>query len=118
MLGGGMLKVVLTLLTTFAGMSKDSSTYILLYSFADCFYMFLPVFLGFTISKKTGGNPMLFMLVGAALCYPGLVSLMGGSLPLGTFLGMPCTYLFGLPVVCSSYTSSVLPMLLMAPVMK
>lgn len=118
MLGGGMLKVVLTLLTTFAGMSKESSTYILLYAFADCFYMFLPVFLGFTVSKKTGGNPMLFMLVGAALCYPGLVSLMGGSLELGTFLGMPCTYLFGLPVVCSAYTSSVLPMLLMAPVMK
>lgn len=118
MLGGGMLKVVLTLLTTFAGMSTESSTYILLYAFADCFFMFLPVFLGFTIAKKMGGNPMLFMSIGAALCYPDLISLMGGSLELGTFLGMPCTYLFGLPVICASYTSSVLPMLLMAPVMK
>lgn len=119
MLGTGMLKVVLTLLTTFCGMSKDGSTYILLYSFADCFFMFLPVFLGLTISKKMGGNSMLFMTVGAALCYPNLVSLMGGSsLELGTFLGMPCTYLFGIPVICATYTSSVLPMLLMAPVMK
>ena len=45
MLGTGMLKVVLILLTTFAGMQTSGSTYILLYSFADCFFMFLPVFL-------------------------------------------------------------------------
>lgn len=118
MLGCGMLKVVLTLLTTFAGMSTESSTYTLLYAFADCFFTFLPIFLGFTIAKKMGGSPMLFMCVGAALCYPDLVTLMGGgSLELGTFLGMSCTYLFGIPVICATYTSSVLPILLMAPVM-
>ena len=119
MLGAGMLKVVLTLLTTFAGMSSESSTYILLFAFADAFFTFLPIFMGVTIAKKMGGSPMLFMSVGAALCYPNLISLMGGSLgELGVFLGMPCTYLFGIPVICATYTSSVLPMLLMAPVMK
>ena len=36
----------------------------------------------------------------------------------GIFLGQQATYLFGfLPVVCASYSSSVLPMLLMTPVM-
>lgn len=100
-------------------MSSESSTYILLFSFADAFFTFLPIFMGVTIAKKMGGSPMLFMSIGAALCYPNLISLMGGSLgELGTFLGMPCTYLFGLPVICATYTSSVLPMLLMAPVMK
>lgn len=119
MLGCGMLKVVLTLLTTFAGMDAAGSTYILIYSFADCFFNFLPIFMGYTIAKKMGGSPMLFMTVGAALCYPSLSSLLGGStLELGTFLGMSCTYLFGIPVICATYTSSVLPMLLMAPVMK
>ncbi len=119
MLGCGMLKVVLTLLTSFAGMDSTSSTYILIYAFADCFFTFLPIFLGFTIAKKMGGSPMLFMAVGAALCYPDLVSLLGGgTLELGTFLGMDCTYMFGIPVICATYTSSVLPMLLMAPVMK
>ena len=119
MLGAGMLKVVLTLLTTFAGMDANSSTYILIFAFADAFFTFLPIFMGVTIAKKMGGSPMLFMSVGAALCYPNLISLMGGSLgELGVFLGMPCTYLFGIPVICATYTSSVLPMLLMAPVMK
>lgn len=117
MLGCGMMKVVLTLLTTFAGMDSASSTYTLIYAFADCFFTFLPVYLGYTIAKKMGGSPILFMTVGAALCYPSLSALMSGE-ALGVFLGMPCTYLFGLPVICATYTSSVLPMLLMAPVMK
>ena len=103
MLGCGMLKVVLTLLTTFAGMDAESSTYILIYAFADCFFTFLPVYLGYTIAKKMDGNPVLWMTIGAALCYPNLITLMGGGLtPLGTFLGMDCTYLFGIPVICAT----------------
>lgn len=70
--------------------STESSTYILLFAFADAFFTFLPIFMGVTIAKKMGGSPMLFMTVGAALCYPNLISLMGGSLgELGVFLGMP-----------------------------
>ncbi len=119
MLGCGMMKVVLVLLTTFCGMGTESSTYIILNAMGDCFFAFLPLFLAYTIARKQGGNPVLYMVVGAAMLYPELVTLMAGeSLELGTFLGMPCTYLFGIPVICATYTSSVLPMLLMAPVMK
>ena len=119
MLGCGMLKVVITLLTTFCGLESTSTTYVILYAFGDCFFLFLPIFMGMTIAKKMGGNPFLFMLVGAALCYPDLVNLMGGTTgELGDFFGLDCTYLFGIPVICATYTSSVLPMLLMAPVMK
>lgn len=116
MLGCGMMKVVLTLLTTFCGMDSTSSTYVLLYAFADAFFMFLPIFLGSTIAKKMGGNPMLFMAVGAALCYPDLAATLSAGE--GTFLGMQASSMFGIPVITASYTSSVLPMLLMAPVMK
>ncbi len=117
MLGCGMVKVLLTLLTTFCGLSTTDPSYVLIFSFADAFFNFLPVFLGLTIAQRVGGNPMLFMVVGAALCYPELASLMSGK-ELGSFLGMPCTYLFGLPVICTTYTSTIMPMLLMAPVMK
>lgn len=119
MLGTGMIKVIMTLLTTFAGMDTTSSTYIILNAMGDCFFLFLPIFLSYTIAKKIGGTPVLFMVVGAAMVYPELVTLLaGGSLELGTFMGFPCTYFFGLPVISSTYTSSVLPILLMAPVMK
>lgn len=122
MLGTGMLKVVLTLCTTIGIMETTDATYMILYAMADGFFYFLPIFLGWSIAKKTGGSIPLYLSVGAMLCYPELVSLMSGAVEgvkYGTFLGSQCTYLFGvLPVIETRYTSSVFPMLLMAPVMK
>ena len=121
MLGTGMVKVLLTLLTTVGLMNTTGPTYRILFGMADSFFFFLPVMLGWSIAKKTGHSIPLFMVIGATLVYPDLITLMGGAvegLTYGTFLGQPCTYLFGfLPVVCASYSSSVLPMLLMTPVM-
>lgn len=119
LLGCGMVKVVLTVLTTFCGLDTTTSTYIILNAMGDCFMTFLPIFLCYTTAKKMGGNPALWMIVGAAMVYPGLITLMGGSAEeMGTFLGMKATSFFGIPVICVTYTSSVLPVFLMAPVMK
>ncbi len=121
MLGTGMVKVLLVLLTTLNVLSASSPTYQIIFGMADSFFFFLPILLGWSIAKKTGHSVPLYMVIGAALVYPDLISLLGGgveSVAYGTFLGQQCTYLFGfLPVVCASYSSSVLPMLLMTPVM-
>lgn len=119
MLGTGMVKVILTLLTTFAGLSTETSTYVILNTMGDCFLLFFPIFLAYTAAKKIGGSPVLFMIVGAALVYPDMNTLLsGGSLELGSFMGFSSTSFFGIPVICATYTSSVLPILLMAPIMK
>lgn len=119
MLGCGMIKVSLILLSNFCGMNTEGSTYIILNSLGDTFLYFLPVFLAYTGAKKMGGNPVLYMTIAAAMIYPDLVTLLsGGSLELGTFLGFDCTYLFGIPVITATYSFSVLPILLMMPVMK
>ncbi len=121
MLGTGMVKVLLTLLTTFGLMSSTSTTYTFLFGMADSFFYFLPVFLAVQIAKKTNHTVPMFMVIGAMLCYPDITNLLGGAVegaPMGTFLGMTCTYIFGvIPVISASYTSSVLPILLMTPVM-
>ncbi|MBQ7682061.1 MAG: PTS glucose transporter subunit IIA [Oscillibacter sp.] len=121
MLGCGMVKVLLTLLTTLNVMTTTGPTYTILYGMADSFFYFLPIMLGWSIAKKTGHSVPLYMVVGAMLVYPDLITLLGGGVEgvtYGTFLGQDCTYLFGfLPVVSASYSSSVLPMLLMAAVM-
>lgn len=121
MLGTGMVKVLLTLLTTFGLMSSTGPTYTFLFGMADSFFYFLPVFLAVQIAKKTNHTVPLFMVIGAMLCYPDIINLLGGAVegaPMGTFLGMTCTYIFGfIPVISASYTSSVLPILLMTPVM-
>lgn len=121
MLGTGMVKVLLILATSFGLMDPAGSTYTILYSMADSFFHFLPVFLAWSAAVQLECSVPLFMTIGAAFCYPDLISLMGGAMEtarMGTFLGMQCTYLFGIPVICTSYTSSVLPILLMSPIMK
>ncbi len=121
MLGTGMVKVLLTLLTTFGLLSSTSPTYTIFYGMADSFFYLLPVFLASQIAKKTNHTAPLFMVIGAMLCYPDVINLLGGAVegaPMGTFLGMNCTFIFGvIPVISASYTSSVLPILLMTPVM-
>ena len=121
MLGTGMVKVLLVLLTTLKVMSADGPTYTFLYSMADSFFYFLPVMLAWSIAKKTNHSIPMYMVIGAMLVYPDLITILGGGVEgvtYGTFLGQQCAYMFGfLPVVCASYSSSVLPMLLMAPVM-
>ena len=121
MLGTGMVKVLLTLLTTMGVMSASNPTYIIFFSMADSFFYFLPVFISVQIAKKTRHNVPLFMVIGAMMCYPDLITLLGGGtegITMGTFLGMNCTYLFGfIPVISTTYTSSLLPIMLMTPVM-
>ena len=65
MLGTGMVKVLLTLLTTFKLMSATGPTYIILYGMADSFFYFLPVFLAVQIAKKTNHSVPLFMVIGS-----------------------------------------------------
>lgn len=121
MLGTGMVKVLVTILTTLHVMDSTGPAYTIIYGMADSFFYFLPIFLAASIAKKMHKSIPLFMVIGAMMCYPDLVSMMAGSLksaPLNqTFLGMAATNLFGIPVIGTSYTSSVLPILLMAPVM-
>lgn len=124
MLGTGMIKVLLTLITAIPalGVTAESPTYQMFYSLSDAFFYFLPVMLGWSIAKKTGGSAPLYMTLGAALTYPTLVTMMGGEMAgvtYGTLWGLPCAFMFGVvPVLLTTYTSSVLPMLLMIPFMK
>lgn len=121
MLGTGMVKVLLTLLTAVGVMDSTQTTYQILYSMADSFFYFLPILLGWSIAKKTNHSVPLFMVMGAALVYPSFVTMMAAGtegITYGTFLGMNCVYLFKfIPVICTTYTSSMLPMALMAPIM-
>lgn len=119
LLGCGMFKTLLLVLTTSGILSSTSNEYIVLYSFADSFFYFLPIMVGYVIAKQLKGNPVLYMCVGAALCYPNFVSLMNGNaMELHTFYGIDYIDFFGLPLVCNTYTGTILPMFLMAYYMK
>lgn len=60
------LVVVLGLL----GLSADSGVYMLLNAAGDCIFYFLPLVLGYNVAKYMKMDPILGLLIGAALCYP------------------------------------------------
>ncbi len=112
----GVIKGLLILLTTTGILSAESGTYQILSIIGDCFFNFLPIFLGYTAMKKFNGNPFIGMAIGAALTYPSLSGIMAGT-PLytlfeGTIIEAPIYITFlGIPVILMNYASSVIPVI-------
>lgn len=116
----GMLKG-LNCLFAFMGLYAESSgTYLYLNAFSDAMFMFLPIFLAFTASKKFNLKPFVGISIGCALCYPAvqLGTLSAAAEPLytlfeGTVFESPVYQTFlGIPVIAMDYTSTVIPVIL------
>lgn len=75
--GSGMIKALLTCLTTFGWMSDAGSTYLILSAAGNAVLFFLPVFLGITLSKQLKVNPYVGGAIGAALLEPNFTCLIG-----------------------------------------
>ncbi len=102
--GAGMIKAILSLLTQFALISKDSQTYQLFYLVADGVFYYMPFFLAFSAGKKFKCNPYLSLIFAAMLVHPNYIALKTAG---------EAVKLFGvLPVTLASYTSSVVPIIL------
>ena len=104
----GMLKAVLVILTTFGWMSKDSQTYYMLSFMADAVFFLFPVALGYTAAVKFKCNPFMGMLLGGIMIHPNWSALVSAG---------EAVSLFGLPVRLVTYTSSVIPIILVVWVM-
>ena len=99
----GLLTAVLTILTKWAGLGADSTTYTILNVAANCALYFLPIFIAYTAAKKFGTDVMISLFIGAFLIHPEIIAL-GDQ---GSFVS-----LFGLPVKTANYTSTLIPIVL------
>ncbi|UYZ38036.1 beta-glucoside-specific PTS transporter subunit IIABC [Clostridium beijerinckii] len=108
-IGAGMVKVLVVLLTTIGLLSNTSQTYTILSALGDATFYFLPMILVISTSKKFNINPYTFAAVIGVMVYPDFVKLLGA--------GSPVSFI-GLPVTTASYGYSVIPVILMAWVMK
>lgn len=116
----GMIKGLLALLVFLKVVPETSGTYQLLYSVADGFFHYLPIFLGFTAAKKFGVNQFTGMALGAAMLYVNDVYALATQEPLSTiftgtaFATSVYTKFIGIPVLipASGYASSVVPIIL------
>ena len=100
---GGMVKVVLTLLTFFGVVSKESQTYYIVNFIADSAFYFLPVLVAVSTAAKLKCNMYLAGVIGAVLLHPNFISLTGAG---------EAVRFIGLPVTLISYGSSVIPSIL------
>ncbi|MCI1283845.1 MAG: glucose PTS transporter subunit IIA [Lacticaseibacillus songhuajiangensis] len=111
----GMLKGIMTILTTWGGVSTTSQTYMLINAMGDATFYFLPVLVGFTAAQKLGSNPVIVAIIGAFLIYPSLVAVVASGKSTGSFLGMAInSNFFGIPVHIPQYTYSIFPMIFAA----
>lgn len=101
--GAGMVKAVLVLLTTFGLLSKDAQAYYILNYVSDTAFYFLPFLLAFSASTKFKTSTVISMLLAGVLLHPSY-----GALKTA---GDPVSFL-GLPVTLVTYSSSVVPILL------
>ncbi len=99
LVAGGLTGAVLTLLTTFAGVTTESGTYQIIYSINQATFYFLPIFIGFSAATKLNSNGYLGAFLGAILLYSGINGVEGLDF-------------FGIPVATVSYNSTVFPVIL------
>ncbi len=116
----GMIKGFNAVFLALGLYAESDGAYIMLNAIGDAIFQYMPVILGYTAAKKFKLKPFVGMLIGAALCYPGiqLSTLAGSSQPLyslfaGTMFESPVYITFlGLPVIAMDYTSTVVPVIL------
>ncbi len=113
----GMIKALLTLLKLCGVLAADAGTTVILSAVGDAIFYFFPVVLGWTSAKKFKLPEIYGLIIGAIMCYPSIVSLSSaeaiGSLFSGSFLASDFqTTFLGIPVIMRSYTTTVVPIIL------
>ena len=100
-------KSIIDLYPQFAGMAS------MINLFSNAAFTFLPVLLGFSASKKFGGNPYLGAAMGMIMVHPELLN----AYAVGTATEIPYWDIFGLHIAMAGYQGTVLPVLAVAWIM-
>ncbi|KJY48322.1 PTS Glc IIBCA [Bombilactobacillus mellis] len=109
MAGAGILKGLLALFTALHWMTPQTGAYQIWYAAADGIFYFLPIVLAFTAAKQLKVNQYVTVAIAMALVYPTMVALTSKHAAIN-FLGIP--------IVPTTYTSTVIPILLVVWVQK
>ncbi|WP_160686951.1 beta-glucoside-specific PTS transporter subunit IIABC [Clostridium sp. C2-6-12] len=108
MIGCAMIKAVLVILKSAALLPSDSQLYTILTFISDSAYYFLPMLLAWSSATKFKCNVGLAMALAGVLLHPSFSALMSD--------GKYVTFL-GLPITKTTYSSSVIPIILAVWVM-
>lgn len=115
--GAGMIKAVLSLCTVTGLLSDKSGTYLILNALGDVLFYFFPVVIGWSAAKKFGLKEIYGITLGAFLLYPTIVSAASSkavtTIFKGTIFALKYKETFlGIPVALQSYSSTVIPIII------
>ncbi|MCR5230677.1 MAG: PTS transporter subunit EIIC [Solobacterium sp.] len=99
LVAGGLTGAVLTLLTSFFGVSTDSGTYTVLYALNQATFYFLPVFIGFSAATRLKSNGYLGAFLACIMLY-------------STINGQEGLSFFGIPIQAIGYNANIFPIIL------
>lgn len=105
LIGGGMLKVLLLLITYVVPSFAEGDTYTVLSWVANAPFYFMPIFVAYGAAKQLGSTPIYAMAGAASLLTPAFTSLVSSG---------EAVTLLGLPVRLVKYQQQLLPALLIA----
>lgn len=100
----GMIKVVLSLLTTFHLVTDTSSTYQVISMIGDVTFYFMPFLIAVNAAKVFRVNQSLALFIAGVYLSPAFVSMVASDVAIT---------LFGLPITKATYSYSVIPVILM-----
>lgn len=103
-IGAGMMKCILSILTLTKIVSPNSGVYVVFYMISDAAFYFLPFLVAVSASRRFHLNEFIGLSAAGVLLYPTLINGAAKHLPPINFLGLKIPYL--------GYSSSVVPIIL------
>lgn len=113
LIGCGMVKSVLAILTTLNIISTTSGEYQVLSMIGDLLFYFLPFFLAVSAAKKFKTHEFLALALAGALMYP---TIQNGAIN-ATETGITSLSFLGLPALFVNYKSTIIPIIIAVWVM-
>lgn len=110
MAGTGILKGIITIMTSYLGFDSASTLIKMMTIAADCVFYFLPFFIAWSAAKRFKTDTALALMCAGFMLYPTMTA--------GLAEGASPMVLFGLPIPFVKYASSSIPIILTVLVLK
>lgn len=105
MAGTAMVKALLQILVVLGLLAKDSQTYMMLNMISDGLFYFMPFYFAHSAAKYFGANGYVTMVIAGAMLHPTWSTLVSAG---------EAVSIFGLPIKLVTYSSTFMPILLIA----
>lgn len=107
-IGGGMIKAIVSIVTTYQLVNTEATELAILSMIGDLVFYFLPFFIALSSAKKFKTNEFIALGLAAGYMYPTILDAANNVAE----TGITTLSFFGLPILLTNYKSTVIPIIL------